>query len=74
MKETVWDRMKEMIKVHHTEKDLLNVKIIRGKDHSHLECIEGDKVIFREKLNTNDSIDLAIKFLITYRGEFECEK
>ena len=74
MKESVWDRMKEFVIMHHTEKDHLSVSIIRGKDHSHIQCVDGDRLVFKEKLNTDESIDLAIKFLITYRGEFKCEK
>jgi len=56
--------LKDRILIHHTEKDLIKVSIVRGKDHHHLELKEGDET-FHETKHTelSEAISKGIEFL-----------
>lgn len=59
--------LKDMFLQHHTERNVLIIKIIRGKDHSHLIINEsGFKREFISK-NFKEVLDYSIELLQTYR-------
>jgi hypothetical protein len=62
-------KIKDLIWPHHNETDVLEVSIIRGEDHNHLEMWDRSKRrVHLEATHLDDAIDQAILFLEGYKG------
>jgi hypothetical protein len=60
---------KDMLVHHHTEKDVLKVELVFGKDHTHLELKEGELSRGFKSSDRNELIDFGIKLLKEYKED-----